>query len=81
MFALVVTERGARTRRGVGIGDALSKAVRTYGLGCVEQSYGEPLFGGEASAFRLCRGTIDRRIRIWFGRDPIRSITLGRVAR
>ena len=81
MFAFVVTEPGARTRRAVAVGDALSKAVRTYGLGCVEQPYGEPLFGGEASTFRLCRGTIDRRIRIWFGRDPIRSITLARVAR
>ena len=81
LFAFVVTERGARTRAGVAVGDPLAKAIRAYGLGCVDQPYGEPLFGGETSTFRTCRGTVDRRIRIWFGRDPIRSITLARVAR
>jgi hypothetical protein len=81
LFAFVVTERGARTRRGVAIGDPLAKAVRAYGLGCIDQPYGEPLFGGDVPTFRTCRGTVDRRIRIWFGRDPIRSITLARVAR
>jgi len=79
VFAFVVTAEGVRTKRGVGIGDPLARARQVYGAGCGEQPYGEPLFGGETPSFRWCRTTIDDRIRLWFGRDPIRSITLARV--
>lgn len=79
VFAFVVTEDGAATKRHVGIGDPLQRARRVYGAGCGEQSYGEPLFSDEAPSFPWCRTTIDDRIRLWFGRDPIRSITLARV--
>ena len=81
VFAFVVTEEGARTKRGVRIGDSLERAQRVYDAGCGEQPYGEPLFGGDTPTFRWCRGTIAERHRIWFGRDPIRSITLARVGR
>jgi hypothetical protein len=81
VYAFVVTEEDARTRLGVGIGDPQAAARRAYDAGCIEQPYGEPLFGGEPSTFRTCRATVGKRIRIWFGRDPIRSITLARVGR
>jgi hypothetical protein len=81
VFAFVVTAEGARTRMGVAIGDRLRDARRRYRLGCGEGVGGEPLFGGETPTYPYCRGTIGDRIRIWFGQDPIRSITLARVGR
>jgi hypothetical protein len=80
VFAFVVTEDEARTMRGVKIGDPLKRARAVYGGGCGKQQYGESLFGDQPS-FRWCRTTIDHRIRLWFGRDPIRSITVVRVGR
>ena len=79
VYAFIVTADGARTRRAVAIGDALAEARRTYGGGCGEGYGGEPVLGGERETYRYCRSTVDERIRIWFGRDPIRSITLARV--
>jgi len=79
VFAFVVTAEGVRTNRGVAIGDPLARVHQVYRAGCGEQPYGEPLFGGETPSFRWCRTTIDDWIRLWFGRDPIRSITLARV--
>jgi hypothetical protein len=80
VFAFVVTAEGARTRRGVAIGDPLEKASRTYRFGCSEGHAGETLWG-DALTYPYCRGTIGERIRVWFGEDPIRSITLARVGR
>lgn len=79
VFAVVVTEDGATTRRGVRIGDALARARLVYGASCGVQPYGEALFGQRTPSCRWCRATIRNRIRIWFGRDPIRSITVARV--
>jgi hypothetical protein len=81
VFAFVVTEEGARTKRGVGIGDPLGRARQVYSAGCGEQPYGEALFGAATPTLRWCRATIDDGLRIWFGRDPIRSLTLARVGR
>jgi hypothetical protein len=79
VYAIMVTER-ARTLRGVGIGDELRLARRRYRLGCGEGVAGERI-GGGVETYPTCRGTIDGRIRIWFGEDPIRSIAIARVAR
>jgi hypothetical protein len=78
VFAFVVTAEGARTRRDVAVGDRLVAARRTYDVGCGEGVAGEALVG-ETPTYPYCRGTIGERTRIWFGEDPIRSITLARV--
>jgi len=80
IFAFVLSEKGARTLRGVRVGDSLARARQTYKLRCGEQVYGESLLGGSVT-FPYCSGTLDRGLRIWFGRDPIRSITVYRVGR
>jgi hypothetical protein len=80
VFAFVVTAEGTHTRRGVAIGEPLAEARRAYDVGCGEGVAGERL-GGGVETYPTCRGTIGERIRIWFGEDPIRSITLARVGR
>ncbi|MEO5575140.1 MAG: hypothetical protein ABIR67_07870 [Gaiellaceae bacterium] len=79
VYAIMVTER-ARTLRGVAVGDDLGRARRTYKLGCGEGVAGERI-GGGVETYPTCKGTIDGRIRIWFGEDPIGSIAVARVAR
>ena len=78
VFAILVVEP-ARTARGVAVGDDLQRARRRYELGCGEGVAGERIGGGVAT-YPTCRGTVDGRIRIWFGEDPIRSIAIARVA-
>jgi hypothetical protein len=78
VYAILVTEP-AHTRRRVAIGDDLARARRAYDVGCGEGVGGERL-GGGVETYPTCRGTIDGRIRIWFGEDPIRSIAIARVA-
>jgi hypothetical protein len=79
VYAILVAEP-ARTRRGVAIGDDLVRARRVYKLGCGEGVAGERM-GGGVETYPTCRGTIDGRIRIWFGEDPIESIAIARVAK
>jgi hypothetical protein len=79
VFAFVVTADRAHTRRGIAVGDPLAQARRAYDLGCGEGVAGERIGGGVAYRYPTCRGTIGGRIRIWFGEDPIRSVTLARV--
>jgi hypothetical protein len=78
VYAIIVSEP-AHTLRGVAIGDPLRQARRVYDVGCGEGVAGERL-GGGVETYPTCRGTIDGRIRIWFGEDPIRSIAIARVA-
>ena len=78
VYAILVTEP-AHTRRGVAIGEDLARARRLYRLGCGEGVAGERI-GGGVETYPTCRGTIDERIRIWFGEDPIGSIAIARVA-
>jgi hypothetical protein len=42
---------------------------------CGEAVAGEPLFGGETPTYPWCRALIGDT-RVFFGRDPIESITL-----
>ncbi len=79
VYAIIVTEP-ARTLRGVAIGDDLARSRRLYDVGCGEGAAGERLGGGSLT-YPTCRGTIDERIRIWFGEDPIRSIAISRIAK
>jgi len=79
VYAIMVTEP-ARTRRGVAVGDDLARARRLYKVGCGEGVAGERIGGGVAT-YPTCRGTIDGRIRIWFGEDPIGSLAIARVAK
>jgi hypothetical protein len=79
VYAIMVTE-AARTTRGVAVGDDLGRARRLYEIGCSEGIAGERI-GGGVETYPTCRGTIDDRIRIWFGEDPIGSIAIARVAK
>ncbi len=75
-FVLMVTENGVRTTRGIAIGDSMSKARRAYRLKCVTV-VGDALPDGTFDRYPSCRTTLRKtRLRIWFGRDPIRSITI-----
>jgi hypothetical protein len=75
VYAFIVTADGAETTRGVQIGDDLDAARRAYDLHCVDVAGGESLLGGQ-EFYPSCRTTIGRRTYVWFGRDPIRSITV-----
>lgn len=75
VYAFIVTQRGATTTRGVAIGDSLDVARSRYDLRCTDVAGGESLLGGE-EFYPSCRARLGRGIHIWFGGDPIRSITL-----
>jgi hypothetical protein len=79
VYAIIVTEP-ARTLRGVTIGDDLARSRRLYAVGCGKGVAGERIGGGSLT-YPTCRGTIDGRVRIWFGEDPIASIAIARVAK
>jgi hypothetical protein len=68
---LLVTERGAATRRGVSVGEPLDEARDAYpGLRCGDAG------GGEADEYPYCTGRVGPGRYAWFGNDPIHSITL-----
>jgi hypothetical protein len=70
VFALVVSDRGARTQAGLAIGDRLEQARRLYpGLRCHRTS---PAEGG----YPFCVGRLQPRRSLWYGHDPIGSITI-----
>jgi hypothetical protein len=73
IYAVLVTQPGARTSRGVRIGDSLRAARKIYrGLKCGEGVFGEL----PSTRYPYCAGKIGRRRFISFGPDPIRSITI-----
>ena len=62
----------ARTPSGVAIGDPLAKVRRRYpGFRCGVRNRGRPRI-----AYRFCSGRLQSGVYLWFGQDPIRSITL-----
>jgi hypothetical protein len=72
--ALVVSDGQARTQAGLGIGDRLAQARTLYpGLRCDRASSAEP--GG----YPFCVGGLQPRRSLWFGHDPIDSITISAV--
>ena len=72
VFALMITDLGAATRQGVAIGNNLDAADGRYDdLNCEEAEIGD--FG---ETFPFCAGPLAPQRHIWFGQDPIRSITI-----
>ena len=68
---IMTAEKGAQTNAGVAIGDSLGEARSAYpGLTCGNR----PL--GEGGSFPYCGGRLAPNRWIWFGEDPIASITL-----
>ena len=79
-FSMATLAEGARTRAGVAVGDELTRVRQRYKrVNCGEQGVGKPVFGGELPTYRWCR-TVVAGVRVFFGGDPIESITLTRYA-
>ena len=75
VFSMATLERGARTREGVGIGDELERVRERYDrVDCGESVAGEALFG-DTPMYPWCRALVGN-VRVFFGEDPIESITL-----
>ena len=66
----IVAQSGARTERGVAIGDNADKAASRY----PELTCGQAPF--EGGSYPYCGGRIAAHRWVWFGRDPVRSITV-----
>ena len=75
VYAFLVTEPRAKTTRGVSIGDGMDAAQERYRLECIEVAGGESLLGKQ-EFYPSCRARLGDSVRVWFGRDPIRSITV-----
>jgi hypothetical protein len=69
----IVAQSGAHTTRGIAIGDDAKKARARYPL----LTCGESPF--EGGSYPYCGGRIAAHRWLWFGRDPIRSITIATV--
>jgi hypothetical protein len=70
VFSMATTEAGARTSRGVGIGDDLTLVRERYPSVLCDE------FGPrEGHSYPWCRALVGD-VRIFFGDDPIASITL-----
>jgi hypothetical protein len=76
VFAMATLNDGARTKAGVGVGDDLELVRQRYGdVRCGESVAGEAIFGGETPMYPWCQATIGKG-GVFFGEDPIESITL-----
>ncbi len=81
MYSLMTTNEGDATRAGVAVGDPLARAKAAYeNVRCGESVAGEPLFGDELPTYPWCRARVDD-VDVFFGDDPIASITLSLVDR
>lgn len=74
VYALIVADVGATTQRGVSVGHRMDEGRGEYGLECIDVAGGESPLGQEF--YPSCRADLEGGVRIWFGHDPIRSITL-----
>jgi hypothetical protein len=75
VFLIIVTDRRARTLKGVSIGDTLADAQRTYpGLQC-----GHRDARAEHSATDYCREHLPNGLWLWLGQDPIETISISRT--
>jgi hypothetical protein len=78
VFAVAVLAEGGMTRAGVGIGDSLDRVRERYrGVMCGEAIAGEALVGPDPT-YEWCSTTLDD-VHVFFGGDPIASITLRRA--
>ena len=76
VFALMVTASDARTTSGLGVGDEREKAQSLYAdLTCGEAP------SGDVGHYPYCAGVTastrsGQRLHVWFGEDPVASITV-----
>jgi hypothetical protein len=70
-YYFAVSAPGARTSRGVGIGDSLSKARGAY-RGALHCDIANQ--GSEYPSFPYCGARLAPHVYLYFGQDPIRSI-------
>jgi hypothetical protein len=76
IFSIATLAKGASTRAGVSVGDELDRVRQRYkDVTCGEQIAGEA--PDQLPKYRWCR-TVVGRVRVFFGGDPIESITLTR---
>lgn len=79
VFSMASLAEGARTRAGVGVGDDLERVRERYDrVSCGDAIAGEPLFGEDYPTYPWCRTKVGA-IDVFFGEDPIESITLTRL--
>jgi hypothetical protein len=73
VFGFLASARGAHTSRGVKIGDRLARVREAY-----PRFHCEPASRGETTATQAasCSGTVAGGRLLYFGEDPIRSITV-----
>jgi hypothetical protein len=75
VFALMITADGAATQEDLAIGHDLDGADERYdALNCEDVEIGD--FG---ETFPFCAGRVAPQRHIWFGQDPIKSITITRT--
>lgn len=75
MYAFFAYHSAARTTRGVAIGDPLNSARARYrGLRCDVRNR-----NSEYAPYPYCAGKVGDQY-LWFGQDPIRSITISSTA-
>ena len=78
VFAMASVAGGAITRAGIGVGDDLDRVRERYDrVSCGAAIAGEPLFGDDYPTYPWCRTKVGE-IGVFFGGDPIESITLTR---
>jgi hypothetical protein len=78
VYSMAIVADGARTRAGVRLGDDLERVRERYArVRCGEAVAGEPLFGDDYPTYPWCRALVGET-RVFFGDDPIESITLTR---
>ena len=70
VYAMATVAKGSTTRADVGIGDPLAKVSTAFKhIDCGQAG------GGESPSYDWCRATLGKT-KVFFGGDPIRSITL-----
>ncbi len=80
VFSMSTLAAGARTRAGVGVGDDLARVRERYDrVTCGESVAGEAIVGA-TPMYPWCRALVGE-VRVFFGEDPIASITLTSYAR
>jgi hypothetical protein len=78
VYSMAILAEGARTRAGIGVGDELDRVHEVYDrVDCGEAIAGEPLFGDDYPTYPWCRAIVGR-VRVFFGEDPIESVTITR---
>jgi hypothetical protein len=79
VFLMMITKEGAATQRGLAIGHELEGADDLYQyLNCDEAGFidDDVDFFESEETFPFCAGALRPRRHIWFGQDPIASITI-----